>query len=423
MVQGNDMGKKFVCLLIIFLSMSLCLNIVSFTRAADQVNIVPDNYPTITEALLNSQDGDTIFVKNGTYRESQLNVTKSIKLIGEDANNTKIINTDQVNWDPTLYPFPQPFPKIIYITADNVQVTGFTLSCNYSRWAPIDINANNVIANCNIFGETGSTVVNGNNNAVIQNLFTKDVAGPFIGCSGSNNTIASNVMIRESEIANAYLNVRGVSNLVYNNTLKNGIIELSGYKHMIINNKFVNGGLVINQDSFDCTISNQKINSISLMGFNHVFCENEIGTIEIGGVHGSEDAANNSFYRNNFLGEPPELGVGTKAPGPIIWDNGVEGNYWVGYRGSDANNDGIGDTPYIIDSNNQDNYPIMLPVDVAIELPTPSYSTSPSPTPSSSVPELSWLAVIALIVGMLFIAVILRHRKTTSQKTMTSISQ
>jgi hypothetical protein len=41
------------------------------------------------------------------------------------------------------------------------------------------------------------------------------------------------------------------------------------------------------------------------------------------------------------------------------WDNGVEGNYWSDYHGADANRDGIGDTPYLIDETNKDNYPLM----------------------------------------------------------------
>jgi nitrous oxidase accessory protein NosD len=36
-----------------------------------------------------------------------------------------------------------------------------------------------------------------------------------------------------------------------------------------------------------------------------------------------------------------------------------KGNYWSDYTGIDNDGDGFGDTPYIIDANNQDNYPLM----------------------------------------------------------------
>jgi len=46
-----------------------------------------------------------------------------------------------------------------------------------------------------------------------------------------------------------------------------------------------------------------------------------------------------------------------------VWDDGYPsgGNYWSDYTGVDANSDGIGDTPYILDAQNVDNYPLMQP--------------------------------------------------------------
>jgi parallel beta-helix repeat protein len=41
------------------------------------------------------------------------------------------------------------------------------------------------------------------------------------------------------------------------------------------------------------------------------------------------------------------------------WDDGLEGNHWNGYGGVDSTQDGIGDTPYTINANDTDNYPLM----------------------------------------------------------------
>jgi hypothetical protein len=43
------------------------------------------------------------------------------------------------------------------------------------------------------------------------------------------------------------------------------------------------------------------------------------------------------------------------------WEDGYPsgGNYWSDYNGTDADHDGIGDTAYVIDANNTDNYPLM----------------------------------------------------------------
>jgi parallel beta-helix repeat protein len=68
----------------------------------------------------------------------------------------------------------------------------------------------------------------------------------------------------------------------------------------------------------------------------------------------------NAIYHNNFLHNTVQV-VHITSGCVNVWDNGYPsgGNFWSDYNGTDANGDGIGDTPYVINANNRDNYPLM----------------------------------------------------------------
>lgn len=104
------------------------------------------------------------------------------------------------------------------------------------------------------------------------------------------------------------------------------------------------------------------------------------------GIHANGGIKNNIFVGNTFKniwGEPMRLvhgGPGNPPEGNILyrnnffnfhklsyddgnnqWDYEGIGNYWSDYPGIDANGDGIGDTPYFIQTNGVDHYPLMEP--------------------------------------------------------------
>ena len=69
------------------------------------------------------------------------------------------------------------------------------------------------------------------------------------------------------------------------------------------------------------------------------------------------ESTDNSFYHNNIVNN--KANFDSQSYDNNFWDNGLEGNYWGDYNGTDSNQDGIGDAPYIIDENNTDHYPLM----------------------------------------------------------------
>ena len=77
-------------------------------------------------------------------------------------------------------------------------------------------------------------------------------------------------------------------------------------------------------------------------------------------------AGTNYIYHNNFWNFNWNHTANTNSEN--VWSIDMRGNYWANYSSVDANNDGTGDTPYIIDQTNKDFYPLMVPVDISAEL-------------------------------------------------------
>jgi nitrous oxidase accessory protein NosD len=205
--------------------------------------------------------------------------------------------------------------------------------------------------------------------------------------------------------------MNGSSNVISKNTF-NGLFL--GYPDSICSNNIFSGNAIKGPGVWGIWIGPQGTNN--LFYANHI---EDFHSTDDGGYYSDKDggvafdgnqiapAANNTFYHNNFVNNKKSVDLVTdQIVRGNFWDDGKEGNYWDDYNGTDSGKDGIGDTPYVINENNQDRYPLMAPFDVSsvtVELPEwASPSPTPIPTPIDAKPLPTTLLVAVAIVACVF---------------------
>jgi len=204
------------------------------------------------------------------------------------------------------------------------------------------------------------------NSTITQNTITNNGAGIFFYGSSRNNISANYIAHNEDN----GISIRGGGNTLFGNTIinngANGVhLYFSDYNIIRGNNITENNrGIFIYGSQFN-SMSGNSVTNNSMVGLwffgsstNNMISNNI--TDNQRSMYFEMQAAYNIIYHNNFVNNA--LQVFNDADSVNSWDNGFEGNYWSNYTGTDWDGDGIGDTPYIIDENNRDNYPMMEPV-------------------------------------------------------------
>jgi len=268
----------------------------------------PADFKKIQDAINNASSGDTIFVRKGIYYENVV-INKSVSLVGEDTDSTIVDGYEN--------------GSVISIAANNVNFTGFTVK--KSGKGPYD---------SAIRVERSSGVV------ITYNKITENTNG--IGLfSSSNNVISSNTIF--------YNEFYGVEFFSSNNNVISGNVISNNYDGVYLSSS---GGAVFSGN----TITNNEFYGVEFFSSNNnVISGNVISNNYDGGVY-LTFSSNNIFYHNSF-NNTNQVGSGSTN----FWNYDGEGNYWSDYNftGGDLNNDGIGDEPYVINVNNQDNCPLM----------------------------------------------------------------
>ena len=216
----------------------------------------------------------------------------------------------------------------------------------------------------------GSITVNRSNIVLEGNKHTIMVNSIFTSGITLNNT-ANSTVINFSVIGGQYgINVYGTLNVVSDNSISSvnneiysldkptGGIALTGTSNSILRNSLQ--GNLVGVNFFGGSPLNCSYNLI--VGNTFTDCSTAILLY---------DSPNNTLYHNRFFNNEKTVYDSGLANYPQtvslnIWDNGYPsgGNYWGDYVAKYPNaktidNSGLGDTAYLVETQNEDRYPII----------------------------------------------------------------
>jgi len=129
---------------------------------------------------------------------------------------------------------------------------------------------------------------------------------------------------------------------IYENTIENN--NQKGIRLSTSNSNTIRDNIIQNNgDGIYATTSDS--NDI----YENVILNNGVG------IYLATGCDSNSVYKNDF---DDNTGGNAADSGSNSWSKNNQGNYWDDYQDYDTDEDGVGDNPYIIDQNSQDDYPL-----------------------------------------------------------------
>ncbi len=295
----------------------------------------------------------------------------------EHWNTHDIDTSNTINGKPVYYwknqtagTVPSGAGQVILANCTNVNVENQQISDSYIGIL-LGFSNKNLITSNNISSteQYGIYLFYSDNNTFSSNTFWNNDYSLWLSYSNENN-ISDNYAL-DNWVGIDLLASNG--NIISDNTLSDGIIGIMlGFSNgNIINNNYIashwsGAGIFIFNSDNNVNTRNTLIDNN--WGFNIT------------------DSYNNLIYHNNIISNAYQAYDDTISGNQ--WDNGYPsgGNYWDDYSGADKKNganqdisggDGIGDSPYAIEIDTFDNYPLMEPWGVdttppAIELISPS---------------------------------------------------
>jgi len=307
---------------------------------------VPDDYPTIQEAINHADDGDTILVKAGTYYED-VNVHKRLNLIGI---GNPVIDSNESR-------------STVMITADGVTLQGFNVTnCGYSGepfGGGIELSS---VRDCVIVGNNvydnrrnGISLTNSNYNKIENNTCMNNSDGIRLWSrsplTSSNNLIKNNTCFENRRYgiefwSYSYGTTTTNDNIItMNNCSANGeggIYIGKSVNCILSENTLSHNGNGVFLDGRDMTTKNITVT-------NNLVLNNDCGlylwgtglkeTLIVGNTVRNNDLGvycqsvyGNEFYHNDFIQNGKQIRIDVASGN--IWDGGYNsgGNYWSDYN-------------------------------------------------------------------------------------------
>jgi parallel beta-helix repeat protein len=255
-----------------------------------------------------------------------------------------------------------PTSGVIYIRPDG-QVSPST--------API-LNAGN--SHYTFTADIYDPIIIGRDNIVIDGANrtlqgTGAVGSKGIDLTGRSNVTITNMKIKDFEDG-VYLSSAS-HNVLSQNDLTNNYCGI--WIVVSSNNNIISGNSITNNEMYaiwleDSSNNNISENTITLHGNYTIYIRSSnYNTVSANHIENNNlgiflsEASNNILYHNNFIDNRVHA---ADSASTNRWDKDSVGNYWSDYKekypdAAELDGSGIWNTPYIIDENNQDNYPLM----------------------------------------------------------------
>jgi len=317
---------QFICIILIFM-------LGAFASPASAKVLTVDssgggNYTLIQRAIDGARTGDIIIVNPGVYRENiivdkELTILSNISLSSNDTNRTLIIGAasdsnvfDIYSNNVTIKGFyivggsfgvERDIAGINFEGVENCSVSNSTLILNDIGICLNDSKRNYIDNSLVILSKKGISLINSSENMVSNNTVIRNIDG-FSLNNSTNNTLINDTA--ESNKLGISL-VMSKSNIFTYNTIRGNAYAING--------ETAKSNFIIN-------------NTMSL---------NDVGI-------NLNRSMENTLYENKFSNF-----IDAVDDGKNIWNSSSKGNFWHNYTGQDADGDGIGDTPYVINQTTE----------------------------------------------------------------------